>query len=94
MQNAPKDHFLNDAAAVAAGPEWLAALRKAGLDRFSETPYPHTRMEEWRHTNIAPVVGTPYRSLLAPTAHGLDRSQLEPYVHGAGAEGWCAWTAF
>lgn len=85
MQNASKDHFLIDAAAVSAGPDWIAALRRAGLDRFQETPFPHTRMEEWRHTNIVGIVGTPYRSLLEPAPHGIDRGGLAPFLHGGGA---------
>ena len=38
-----------------AGPAWLQALRRAGIERFQELGFPTTRWEEWKYTNIRPV---------------------------------------
>lgn len=32
---------------------WLAAVRKAGIDRFASEGWPGTRLENWRHTSLA-----------------------------------------
>jgi len=38
-----------------AQPEWLPALRRAGLDRFAELGFPTLAHEDWRFTNLAPL---------------------------------------
>ena len=70
IKDISRDQFLADLGALApnGAPEWLKALRTQGAEQFSATPWPNTRMEQWRHTNIAPIVGTAYRSLTAPGA--------------------------
>jgi Fe-S cluster assembly protein SufD len=35
---------------------WLQELREAGFQRFSELGFPTTHDEEWRFTNVAPIV--------------------------------------
>ncbi|MBI2432345.1 MAG: Fe-S cluster assembly protein SufD [Candidatus Hydrogenedentes bacterium] len=66
-------------------PNWLNQIHATGAARFRQTPLPNSRMEEWRQTNIGPIVNTPYRSLVAPTAHGLGRKDIERSFYGAGA---------
>ncbi len=39
----------------AAGPAWLAELRRAAIHRFAELGFPTTKDEEWRYTNVAPL---------------------------------------
>jgi Fe-S cluster assembly protein SufD len=86
-----KEHFYADFARVRANgdPNWMKQLRVTGQERFRATPYPNLRMEEWRHTNIAPIVETPYRSLLAPTDHGLTPDDIAPFLFGDGD--WTEW---
>ncbi len=36
-------------------PSWLAALRQAGADRFTEVGLPGSKDEEWRFTPVAPM---------------------------------------
>lgn len=43
-------------------PSWLAALRKAGADRFAAVGFPTTREEEWRFTNVAPIAKARFRA--------------------------------
>ena len=42
----------------ATEPEWLRALRKAGITAFETLGFPTTRQEDWRHTNVAPIART------------------------------------
>ena len=65
-----KDQYLADYEAfarngAAGDPAWLASLRRDAIERFAESRFPTTRDEEWRFTNVAPIVQTSFR-----TAHG------------------------
>jgi Fe-S cluster assembly protein SufD len=40
---------------------WLAALRRAAMDRFAELGLPTTRDEDWRYTNLAPLAAMQFR---------------------------------
>jgi Fe-S cluster assembly protein SufD len=50
----------------AAGPqpEWLPALRQAGLACFAELGFPTTAHEDWRFTNLTPLAKLPLEPLL------------------------------
>src|SRR5436853_596291 len=37
-------------------PAWLAHLREEAAARFEELDFPTTRHEEWKYTNIAPIL--------------------------------------
>ena len=50
------------------GPEWARAFRATGAARFAALDFPHRKMEEWRFTNVAPILRTPFRALTAPGA--------------------------
>ncbi len=41
--------------------EWVRSLRRAAIARFAELGFPTTRQEEWRFTNLAPLVAIPFR---------------------------------
>lgn len=70
LTDSSREQFLADLSALApnGAPEWLKQLRATGAKQFADTPWPNTKMEQWRHTNIAPIVTTAYRSLTAPQA--------------------------
>src|SRR5437870_9077170 len=42
------------------GPNWLKAIRRAGIDRFASVGFPTTRHEEWRFTPISPIIETSF----------------------------------
>ncbi len=53
----------------------ITSLRETGRAAFAERGLPHTRLEEWRYTNLAPLSGL---SLEPPSEDGrIDRSLLE-----------------
>jgi Fe-S cluster assembly protein SufD len=43
-----------------AGPEWLAAHRRAARERFVELGFPHPKQEEWRQTDVRPLLAPRY----------------------------------
>ncbi len=59
-------------------PEWLRPVRKAAIASFTEFGFPTLRHEEWRFTNIAPIVNTAFER---PNAEGarIDRNDLNRY---------------
>jgi Fe-S cluster assembly protein SufD len=59
-----------------AAPEWLARLRRAGLDRFTEVGFPSTKDEAWRFTNVAPIARTAFKP--APMRE-LTRDDIAPF---------------
>ena len=56
-----------------AGP--LGPLREDAFRCFDQLGFPTTRLEEWRFTNIAPIVEIPFQAPAA--AGGLDREVLD-----------------
>lgn len=66
-------------------PEWLKQIRATGAEQFAHTPWPHTRMEEWRHTNISAINNTVYSP--APAATELPTLQQVGDASFA-REGW------
>ncbi len=59
----------------AAGPAWLAEIRRAAIHRFAELGFPTTRDEDWKYTNVAPLAQVAFRPVAqdrtAPTAESL-----------------------
>ncbi len=43
-------------------PQWIQALRAAGMDRFASLGFPTTRLEEWKYTDVSPIARTTFRS--------------------------------
>lgn len=64
-------------------PEWLAAIRRGGMERFRETGFPTVREEAWKYTNVAPFVKVPFQP--ASGERGSTARPL-PVPAGAGAQ--------
>src|SRR5579871_5393108 len=60
-------------------PAWIPPLRKAALSRFAELGFPTRHDEEWRGTNLASLVETPFRRV------GRAQSQAEEEALSSGA---------
>ncbi len=67
--------------AMADGPEWLEAVRRAAIERFAVTGFPTSRDEEWRFTPVAPIAQGNWRQA-AGTDRPVTREQLEPFIFG------------
>ena len=60
---------------TAPPPGPLGPLREDAFRCFDRLGFPTTRLEEWRFTNIAPIVDIPFQA--PATAAGLDRELLD-----------------
>ena len=60
----------------ASQPSWLLPLRKAGIARFAELGFPTLRDEDWRFTNVTPIVKLPFKPAFEPT-DGVAAGDLE-----------------
>jgi len=74
-----RDHYVARHAAWAAArpdePAWLARLRREAAASFAATGLPHTRLEEWRYTNLTPLARVPFE--LATGSPEISREALE-----------------
>jgi Fe-S cluster assembly protein SufD len=48
---------------AAASPQWLRSLREQGLEQLSRQGFPTTRNEDWKYTDVAPIVSRPFAPL-------------------------------
>jgi Fe-S cluster assembly protein SufD len=63
------------------GPPWLHKLRRSAMERFVELGFPTLRDEEWRFTNVAPLVKVSFK--LAPRQRNtLTSEQVRHFVGG------------
>jgi Fe-S cluster assembly protein SufD len=62
---------------VAVTREWLQGLRDRTSDLLAELAIPSTRDEEWRFTDLSPLLQT---SFIPGKLTSLDRSAIQPYV--------------
>jgi Fe-S cluster assembly protein SufD len=80
---AARDRFLalheGFAASRVGEPAWLARLRADALGAFREQGLPHTRLEEWRHTNVTPLARVPF-ALASSPARPVARDDLEHHA--------------
>lgn len=67
-------------------PSWLFPLRKAGMARFAELGFPTQKDEDWRFTNIQPIVELPFHPLLEPRPGLVEAERYEslPFAHLSG----------
>jgi len=60
-------------------PSWLRARREAAFARFEAVGFPTTRQEEWRFTNVAPLLRVPFQPAMAPPQRLFLEEWLAPY---------------
>ncbi len=80
---AARDRFVSRfpafrAQAARGEPAWLGALREEALRSFGELGFPTTRMEAWRHTNLAPLARVPFEPPAADDAR-VSRDEVEAH---------------
>jgi len=70
LSTKPHDRYIEalDKVASNGAPAFLTQLRAQGAALFRETEFPHTRMEEWRQTNISEVVNTAFQTVARESA--------------------------
>jgi len=75
-----RDFTGTDSGSDTPGPTWLRALRAAAAERFAAVGFPTRRNEEWRFTNISPIVETPF-TLASETQSQLTADGLRPFTY-------------
>ena len=63
-------------------PEWLRRSRRAAIAHFREIGFPTLKHEEWKYTNVAPVLKVPFKPAILGRPDGVVRERLEPYTFG------------
>jgi len=61
-------------------PSWLSPLRQAGIKRFAELGFPTLHDEDWRFTNVAPLVRLPLKPMSETTDDATTKTALEKYI--------------
>jgi Fe-S cluster assembly protein SufD len=59
-------------------PAWLAHLRQRAAESFETLNFPTTRVEEWKYTNIAPILKRPFRQVFDLDEHGFTAENIAP----------------
>ena len=67
---------------LSEGPAWLRALRQAGLARFTELGYPTTKQENWRFTNVQPLLRLPFKPALSPEPAAVPGKRIDRFPFG------------
>ncbi len=75
-----RDFTGTDSGSNAPGPNWLRGLRSAAAERFAAIGFPTRRDEEWRFTNVSPIVETPF-TLASEEQSRLTMDGLRPFTY-------------
>src|SRR5262249_5168004 len=61
-------------------PAWLITLREKAAASFDSLDFPTTRQEEWKYTNIAPILKVPFRQVFDLDATDLTLKAIAPFT--------------
>lgn len=64
---------------------WLNSIRKRAFERFKKLAYPTTEQEEWRYTDITPLLRVPFQRP-RKKENRLSRSKLEKHLTFTGVD--------
>src|SRR5262245_57139997 len=59
-------------------PTWFANLREKASERYEQLDFPTTHDEEWKYTNISPILKVPYQQTAGPA--GVTAELIEPFT--------------
>src|SRR4051794_39781361 len=57
-------------------PVWLARIRNAAAAKFERMRFPTTHDEDWKYTNVAPIVRAPFELGRSGSATGADLANI------------------
>jgi Fe-S cluster assembly protein SufD len=57
-------------------PAWLAGMREKAAEAFQRLEFPTTHDEEWKYTNVAPVLRTQFRQLIDADLTGISAKRI------------------
>ena len=80
--NTAKETYLDAMGAaekeLAVAPSWLRELRRGGAARFAEVGFPTPRDEEWKYTDVMPIVQAGFKPA-ARGVNGIDPARLDGF---------------
>jgi Fe-S cluster assembly protein SufD len=62
---------------ASAQPKWLAPLRKAGIVSFADQGFPTLHDEDWRFTNVAPIVKLNFQLAKEVSVNGAESKLID-----------------
>ncbi|HYE72777.1 MAG TPA: SufD family Fe-S cluster assembly protein, partial [Blastocatellia bacterium] len=57
-------------------PAWLSTLREKAIARFRELAFPTTRNEEWKYTNVTPIVRANFKPAVKDDLNPIDAERF------------------
>jgi Fe-S cluster assembly protein SufD len=67
---------------AATGQPWLEQLRREGIEQFRAVGFPSNKVEQWRHTNVAPIARMAFE---LGEGQAVSEAALAPFLFGAAA---------
>ncbi len=64
------------------GPKWLRTLRKAAIGRFETLGFPTQKHEDWKYTNLAPLLRVPFKPAILARPDGVVAEKLDAFTFG------------
>src|SRR5216110_480123 len=61
-------------------PQWVYAIRQAGMARFAELGFPTLKDEDWRFTNVAPIAKLPFQPIFDAGTDGVRAKTLSQFT--------------
>ena len=61
-------------------PEWLCRLRELGAKRFETLAFPTRKDEEWRFTDVRPILRTAFETPVESCPAAIDTAGIEPHL--------------
>ena len=58
----------------------IHAIRRDAMHRLMELGFPTTRQEEWRFTNVSPIIKSTFSPILRYELNGVTKTDIKPYL--------------
>src|SRR5437868_154654 len=81
-ENSAYRSALRELTKVSGEPSWLRALRGRSFDQFEGVGFPGVEQEEWKYTNVAPIMRTKFTPVVNSNGTALSkRNGLAPFIY-------------
>lgn len=70
---------------ASSAPAWLKDVRSMGISKFSALGFPTIKNEDWKFTNIVPMLKVPFRYASEHYRVNVTREALSPFMYSRGA---------
>jgi Fe-S cluster assembly protein SufD len=85
-------HFVSrfgecEAQLAGSGPDWLAPVRRAAIERFAELGFPTRKNEAWKYTSVAKIAQADLDPE-PPARDGISRDDIRALLGSEAAQGW------